>query len=170
MQEDHYFNNADPTKDGHHSVVNMGLQVADPALGIADGANVYVKDSSTSSTAVPYYQNDSAVFQVPLALRLGTIVTIAGATTLISFQTSGMPAMTGWIYAYRPVEPQKAMSSTFMWDGTNCFTNYLNGGDGLLNGDKAGRLVEFTSIGPELGVETTIATTVNVTLLCVLTP
>lgn len=167
-QNDHYFDDADPANDGHHRVVNLGLQAVDPPLGIADGANVFVKDG-VSASAVPYFQNDMAMFKIPLALTLGTIVTIAGVTTVIDMAVAGMPAMTGWIYAYRPVEPQKAMSSTFMWNGANVYTNYLNGGDGLLNGDTAGRLVEFTSIGTALGVRTTIATTVNVTMLCVLT-
>jgi len=170
MQEDHYFDDATAANDGHHKFVHLGLQVADPALAIADGACAYVKDSASSSTAVPYFRNDLAVFQIPLALSLGTIVTIAGVTTIVDFAASGLPAMTGWIYAYRPVEPQKAMSSNFMWNGVNCYTNYLNGGDGLLNSDIADRLTEFTSIGTVLGVRTTIPTTVNVTLLCVLTP
>lgn len=168
LQEDHYFDDATASNDGHHKFVQLPVQGADVAVAIADGACIYAKDG-TSSSAVPYFRNDLAIFKLPVGLSLGVTVTIAGVTTVLDFAVAGLPAMTGFIYSYRPVEPQKAMTSTFMWDGVNCFTNYLNGGEGLLNGDTAGRLVEFTSIGSALGVRTTIATTVNTTIIGVLT-
>ena len=168
MQDDHYFDDADPTNDGHHKFVQLPVQALDPAIAIANGAVFYAKDG-TSGSAGPYFRDDLAVFKVPVALSLGVIVTVAGITTLIDFAAAGLPAMTGTVYAYRPVEPQKAMFSNFMWDGANVYTNYLNGGKGLLNGDTAGRLVEFTSIGTVLGIRTTINTTVNVTLTGVIT-
>lgn len=160
LQEDHYFDDATASNDGHHKFVQMPVQGADPGVSIAGGGCVYLKNTAAAANPAPWYQMASGVFSIPVGKICGDYALVAGTNNTFSF--AGLPAIKGWIYAYNTGSARKAIGSNFIWNGVSLFINQRNSGLGQFVSDDGNHLRQFTSDGsPWVKIITDRVMTVN---------
>lgn len=161
LQADHYFDDATASNDGHHKFVQLPIQGADPAVAIAGGGCIYLKAAAFNDS--PFIQIEGKVFQIPIALNLGTYVCNSGYTNTFNF--AGYPRIRGMVYAFNQGSPRKAIASTFVWNGTVFYVNERNAGKGQLTADGDDHLKQFYSDGSTfLQVRTDATITVNISI------
>lgn len=162
-QEDHYFDDADPTNDGHHKFIQLPIQGADPGASIATGGCYYLKNTAAGNPA-PFFQTATQVYSVPVGILAGDFVCNNGVNNTFNF--AGYPEMVGWVYAYNTASPRLSLGANFLWNGAICYVNARNSGKGQWITDAAGQIVQFSDLASSfLGIKINgAAVTMNVSI------